>query len=161
TLSESLKELHTVAFSPDGKRVAAGGVDNRIRVWQISQEATEGTNRILHAQFAHEGAILRLAYSDDGKTILSSADDRTGKIWDAQKMTEKLSLPPQSDWPAALAFALDGKAVVVGRLDGTMTYYDSHSGKDLPPPRPELIAIEPRGIERGQSVKVKLTGKNL
>src|SRR5439155_1287721 len=74
TFSESLKELNAVAFSPDGKRVAAGGGDNRIRIWNVSEAATEGSNSIQFAQFAHEGAILRLAWSSDGKTIISSAD---------------------------------------------------------------------------------------
>src|SRR5947209_19979058 len=69
TLSQPLKEQYAVAFSPDGKRLMAGGVDNRIRVWQISETAAETTNPILESRFAHEGAILHLAFSSDGKTI--------------------------------------------------------------------------------------------
>src|SRR5213078_3945927 len=161
TFSESLKDLNAVAFSPDGKRVAAGGVDNRIRIWNVSDAATEGSNSIQFAQFAHEGAILRLAWSADGKTILSSADDKTVKVWDTANMNPKLVLPSQADWPTGLALVNEDKATAVGRLDGTINYYDIATGKIVPPPKPELATLEPRGIQRGQTIKVKITGKNL
>src|SRR5205823_2995534 len=161
TFSESLKELNAVAFSPDGKRVAAGGGDNRIRIWNISDAATEGSNSIQFAQFAHEGAILRLAWSRDSKTIISSADDKTVKVWDATNMNPKLVLPSQADWPTGLALVSDDKAAAVGRLDGAINYYDIATGKAIPPPKPELASLEPRGMQRGQTLKVKITGKNL
>ncbi|HEV8608360.1 MAG TPA: c-type cytochrome domain-containing protein [Tepidisphaeraceae bacterium] len=161
TFSESLKDLNAVAFSSDGKRVAAGGVDNRIRIWNISAAATEGTNSIQFAQFAHEGAILRLAWSADGKTIISSADNKTVKVWNSETMTPRLALPNQADWPTALALVSDDKAAAVGRLDGAINYYDIATGKIIPPPKPEITALEPRGMQRGQTIKLKITGKNL
>src|SRR5258705_802075 len=161
TFSESLKDLNAVAFSPDGKRVAAGGVDNRIRIWNVSDAATEGSNSIQFAQFAHEGAILRLAWSADGKTIISSADDKSVKVWDATNMNPKLVLPAQADWPTALALVNEDKAAAVGRLDGTINYYDIGTGKIVPPPKPELASLEPRGLQRGQTIKLKVIGKNL
>jgi mono/diheme cytochrome c family protein len=161
TFSESLKELNAVAFSPDGKRVAAGGADNRIRIWNISDAAAEGSNSIQFAQFAHEGAILRLAWSVDGKTIISSADDKSVKVWDTANMNPKLVLPSQAEWPTALALVNEDKAAAVGRLDGAINYYDIGTGKIVPPPKPELAALEPRGMQRGQTVKVKILGKNL
>jgi len=163
TLSQPLKEQYAVAFGLDGKRLVAGGVDNRIRVWQISESAAETTNPILEARFAHEGAILNLAFSSDGKTLLSSAEDRTVKLWDATgtELKEKLLLDKQPDWAPALAFALDNKAVVVGRLDGTIEFYDAGNGKVMPAPKPELSRAEPRGIQRGKETRVKLIGKNL
>ncbi|HEV8542058.1 MAG TPA: c-type cytochrome domain-containing protein, partial [Verrucomicrobiae bacterium] len=160
TLSQPLKELFTVAFSPDGKQLVAGGVDNRIRLWSISEKATETSNPLLLARFGHEGAILKLAFSPDGKTLASSADDRTVKLWNANDLSEKLVLPEQPDWPAALAFLSD-KGLAVGRLDGTHEVYDTSSGKPAPLPKPQLARIEPRGIERGVETKIKLTGKNL
>jgi WD40 repeat protein len=161
TLGDSTKALHAVAFSPDGQSVAAGGVDNRIRVWTVSADAKEGTNPLRSSSFAHEGAILKLAYSADGKTILSSADDRTVKLWNAADMLPKLVLETQSDWPTGLAFALDGKAVVVGRLDGTFQIYDAMSGKVAAAPKPELNTLEPRGLQRGTTALLKVGGKNL
>src|SRR5439155_1225361 len=141
----------------------AGGFDNRIRVWQISENAAETTNPILESRFAHEGAILHLAFSSDGKTIGSSADDRTVKLWDAtgSELREKLLLDRQPDWAPALTFALDNKVVVVGRLDGTIEFYDAANGKVMPAPKPELSGVEPRGIQRGQTVRIKLLGSKL
>jgi WD40 repeat protein len=129
TLTQSLKDVYTVAFNADGKKLFAGGVDSRIRVWEISETAVEGSNPGLEAKFAHEGAILRLVMSSDGKLLLSSADDRTVKLWDAIELKEKLLLEPQSDWGTGLSFASNGTTIVVGRLDGSIGFYNAADGK--------------------------------
>ena len=161
TLSQSLKELYTVAFSPDGKRLVAGGVDNRIRVWEISETAAETTNPLLEARFAHEGAILHIVYAEDGKTLLTSSDDRTVKLWNAPEIKERLLLERQPDWPPALALTLGNRVAVVGRLDGTMQFYDTSSGKVVPPPKPELTRAVPQAVQRGLDTRIKLEGSNL
>jgi DNA-binding beta-propeller fold protein YncE/mono/diheme cytochrome c family protein len=161
TRSEPTKEQQTLVFSPDGGKLYAAGADNRVRVWKISPTAIEGSNSLLLSQFAAEGTVLRLAVSQDGKTLATAADDKTVKLWDAEKLELKVALEPQSDWPAAVAFALDSKVVSVGRLDGTVGYYDSSTGKAIAPPKPELTNLEPRGVQRGHSVKVKLSGKDV
>lgn len=143
TLNQSLKELYTVAFSPNGLRLAAGGVDNRIRIWSISKNATETTNPLLYSSFAHEGAILKIVYSPDGQTLLSSADDRTVKAWHARDVQEQLVLEKQSDWVPALAFTEDNKKIILGRMDGTIGCYDATTGKSLPAPVQELSQAKP------------------
>ncbi|HZK81144.1 MAG TPA: c-type cytochrome domain-containing protein, partial [Humisphaera sp.] len=105
TRPESQKDLDTVVWSPDGARVAAAGVDNRIRIWKVSPSAIEGTNKIETAKFAHEGTILRIAWSSDGKWILSGADDKTVRVFDTLDFRQKVTYPKQSDWPSALTFA--------------------------------------------------------
>ncbi len=164
TFGQPLKELYGVAFSPDGRRVAAGGVDNRIRVWQISDEGKENTNPLLYSRFAHEGAVVKLAYSADGKTIVSAGEDRTVKIWDAETMTERFELERQSDWAPALAVSPDGRAVAVGRLDGSLAFYDAASGALIPSPppaKPELASLSTRGVQIGATGRIKLFGKHL
>ena len=161
TFGQPLKEQYAVSFSPDGKRVAGGGVDNRIRVWQISDSAKEGTNSLVLTRFAHEGAIVRLAYSRDGKTLVSSAEDRTVRVWNAEQVVERQSLETQPDWPSALALAPDNNTLLVGRLDGSFALYNADSGQVLPPPKPELASLWPRGVERGKPTQVRLSGKHL
>jgi hypothetical protein len=161
TLSQAVKEVYSVVFSSDGTHLFAAGADNRIRVWQISDTAAETTNPILESRFAHDGAILKLTLSRNGQSLLSSASDGTVKLWDTATVAERLLLEPQPDWGSALTFISDDKEVVVGRLDGSLQFYDATSGKVLPPPRPELVRVEPRGLERGTTMKVKLVGSKL
>ncbi len=161
TLSQSLKELYALAWSPDGKRLVTAGVDNRIRVYDISASPSESTDVLVLSKFAHEGPILNLVFSADGKTLLSSAEDGSVKLWDAATVTEKLLFPPQPDLAPALAFVSGDKAVAVGRLDGTLEIYDATSGKPAPPPAPEVLSAEPRGFQRGTTAKIKFIGRNL
>jgi hypothetical protein len=164
TLSDPTKAVHAVAFSPDGLHVAGAGADNRIRIWQVSADAKEGTNPIQISKFGHEGAILRLVFSRDGKTLATTADDRTVKLWNAADVSLRLALEAQPDWPSAAVFALDDKALAVGRLDGSSQVYEVATGKALAatvPPKPELARILPRGIERGRSAEIRIDGKNL
>lgn len=135
TLSQPTKEVYAVAFSPDGKHLVAGGVDNRIRIWQISETAAETTNPLLDSKFAHEGAILNLVFSHDGGLLVSSAEDRTVKLWDGVQIKERFLIEAQPDWVRAMTFVADDQTLAVGRMDGTLGFYDALSGKALPTAR--------------------------
>ena len=123
TLSQPTKEQTSVVFSADGKTLFAAGGDNRIRVWAISAAAKEGTNKILTSRFAHEGGLLNLALSADGKLLASTATDKTLKLWNTADLTEKRLLEKQPDWSSALAFT-DKAQLIAGRVDGTWSVYE-------------------------------------
>jgi hypothetical protein len=120
TLNESTAELYCVAFSPDGRHVAAGGVDKTLRIWSV--DATSGT--LYRSAFAHDGAILRIIYSKDGRSIFTCGEDNLVKRWDSDTLTERTVFPKQPDWPMSLALRPDGKALAVGRYDGTIGFYE-------------------------------------
>ncbi len=121
TFSQPLKDQYTVAFLPDGRHVIAGGVDSRIRVWKLSESAKEGTNEIVESLFAHDGPILRLAVSRDGRWIVSSSEDRTIKVWDAARYEQAARFSEQADWTTALAISPDNRTLVAGRIDGGLS----------------------------------------
>ena len=138
TFFQPAKEQTTLAFSPNGQFIVAGGVDCRVRVWQISETGREGTNPILYARFAHEGPILKVVFSADGKLLASSSEDRRVKIWETKTFTQVAVLDRQSDWPSALAFSTDNRQLIVGRMNGEHQVYPvdpswADSANDLRP----------------------------
>jgi WD40 repeat protein len=121
TLSEPQDGINSVVLDPTGTMVAAAGLDKTIRVWTLGEK--EG--KLKASAIAHEDAILRLAWSPDGKTLLSSSADRTVKLLRAADLTEIEALPPQPDWVYGLGFSPDGKTFAAGRFDGSLAIYDN------------------------------------
>ena len=126
TISDALDAIYALAVHPSGSKLAAAGADRMIRTWSWKGDAgsTAGpTAALLTSVFAHGEAVLGLAYSPDGTTIVSAGADRTIKIWDESTLSEKRLLEPQPDWVLGLALSRDGRWLAAGRYDGTVGVY--------------------------------------
>ena len=103
-------------------------MDRTIRVWSLGEKS--GT--LLNSLIAHEDAILQLAWSPDGKYLVSSAADKEVKVFQADDLTLVKTLR-QPDWALSLGFAPDGKSFAVGRFDGSYEIYrGGESGAEAP-----------------------------
>src|SRR5262249_57724229 len=81
--------IGSVAFSPDGTRIASGGelgTRTELRVWDAE------TGQLKLSLKGHAGGVLSVAFSPDGRRIASGSLDQTVKVWDAQTGQEKLTL---------------------------------------------------------------------
>jgi hypothetical protein len=74
--------VNSVVFSPNGKRLASGGVDETIKVWDVA------TCRALVTFWGHTGSVWSVAYSPDGRTVASGSADKTIKLWDVPAAQE-------------------------------------------------------------------------
>ena len=105
------RDVASVAFSSDGKRIMSGSEDKTICIWDAE------TGLQVHSPLkGHSDQVLSVAFSPDGKRIVSGSSNQTICIWDAENIsTVKLSTNPSH----ALCSALD----FFGEVSGPGLYY--------------------------------------
>ena len=121
-------------FSPDGKTLAIATGDFREarspRVVLYDYDAGSVKERIKLAA-AQSGPAWSLAFSPDGKALVSSGFDRMLKLWDPSSGRELASLPMADGWVRGLAFTPDGKTLAAGVADGSVAVWEVASGREV------------------------------
>jgi WD40 repeat protein len=105
--------IWSVAFSPDGKRLAAAFA-NRIQIEDVISGARQ---RVLRG---HAERVYALAFSPDGRRLASGSKDGTVRLWDAETGRELLNLVGHEDWVSSVAFGPQGRLLASGCRDGTV-----------------------------------------
>jgi hypothetical protein len=119
TLNQPQGEQRSVFFSADGAFVLSAGADKRIHLWKLVSRDAPALNPLVHSRFAHESGIAALAVSSDGKTVFSSADDRTLKAWSLPDLQQMHAFDLQSDVTPVLAAQPKSSSLFLGRMDGS------------------------------------------
>ena len=103
--------LKTVVWSPDGRRIAIGGVIPEI----VLVDTESGEVRELRG---HTDAIYTLAFTRDGTHLLSASDDSTARVWNVANRTAVV-LRGHDDDVFRARFSPDERCVVTSSLDGS------------------------------------------
>src|SRR5262245_62401378 len=71
----------SVAYSPDGKTLASGGLDGTIKLWNVATSKEQATLSE-HKYSGHRYWVYCVAFCPDGKALASGSERRTIKLWD-------------------------------------------------------------------------------
>jgi WD40 repeat protein/serine/threonine protein kinase len=116
----------SVAFSPNGQRLAAGSWLEGSKLW----DPTTGEGPLM--TFAgHRQPISALAFSPDGRRLASASLDRTVKVWDTT--TGQPVLPPLQHPGLVLhaAYSPDGRRLASAGEDKAVHIWDADTGREV------------------------------
>jgi WD40 repeat protein len=107
--------VHTVVFSPDGQRIATGGLDGVVKLWQRN-------GQLLRSLTGHRDRIWSLAFSPDGSLMASSSADGTIKLWQPYGTLVR-TLKGHSWGVWQVRFSPDGQHIASAGLDGKINLW--------------------------------------
>ena len=117
-------KIRKIAFSPDGRMLAAIGDDAAVRLYDMNPTGPAASARTLAG---HTKPLKDLAFSPDGHWLATASEDGTVRLWDLsvpdQLVAQRtLSQPNQVVW--TLAFSPDGRWLATGGEPGGVRLWD-------------------------------------
>ncbi|GET38408.1 AAA-like domain-containing protein [Microseira wollei] len=120
-LSKPASGLYGIAFSPDGKKIAATGIDNTVNLW-----TREG--KLLKMFKGNQASVSGVVFSRDGQLIASGSSDRTLKLWRLdgtlihtfkghQAIINNIDISPNEQFLASVS---EDGTIKLWRRDGTL-----------------------------------------
>lgn len=104
----------SVAFSPDGTRLAVGLDDGTVVLWDVT------SNRLIYELDGHEQQVRGLDFSPSGELLASGSFDDTAILWNVKTGQPVETLSGHSNSVTSVEFSPDGTLLATGSSDGTV-----------------------------------------
>jgi WD40 repeat protein len=122
---ELLRIRQGVAFSPDGRWLAQGGTEGKLRAWDAA------TGEQVLEETAHLNIVRQVAFSPDGRRLASTGGEGDVRVWDLESKKSVLRLRGHRSAVHSVAFSPDGRRLVSGSRDTTVRVWDVETGENV------------------------------
>jgi WD40 repeat protein len=114
--------LTSLAFSPDGSRLATASTSGMATVWDPA------TGTALFNLEGHTGIVWDISFSPDGREIATASLDGTAIVWNVDAAAgpsgqEKMTLTGHNGPLTRVAYSPDGQHLATASMDGTVRVY--------------------------------------
>ena len=120
-INPSYRNFTSIAYSPDGSRIAAGSEDAAVTIWNLRKGKLETSLK------GHSRRVNMVAYSPDGSRIASAADDI--RIWNSKTYHLEVLLKGYLGSVNSFAFSPDGTYIASAHTDMKIRIWDSTTGE--------------------------------
>lgn len=148
--------VYAVAWSPQGTWIGSAGRDRNVHVWradknleidygkirdqldrergQSADTVTKGRALFHQPNFllaGHSAEVHSLSFSDDGRYLLSGANDNTIRRWDLEKNEEAMVFRGHGGWIRGCVLGGEPRFAASGSLDGFIKLWDGEEYEEV------------------------------
>jgi eukaryotic-like serine/threonine-protein kinase len=130
------KTISALAWSPDGARLACGGGEYKIDIFDVRLWKQQITYK------GHNSAVYALAWSPDGRQIISTGADDAMHLWDTMNGKNVATYFKHSGIVSGVAWSPNGQRIVSVSYDKTAQVWNAITGTSLATYRNHLERIQ-------------------
>ncbi|KAM9734309.1 autophagy-related protein 16-1 isoform 3-T3 [Menidia menidia] len=116
-------EVNAVRFSPASRLLATGGMDRRVKLWEVVAGRCEPKGALTGSN----AGITSIEFDSAGSYLLAASNDFASRIWTVEDYRLRHTLTGHSGKVLAARFLLDNARIVSGSYDRTLKLWDLRS----------------------------------
>ncbi|XP_019595323.1 autophagy-related protein 16-1 isoform X2 [Rhinolophus sinicus] len=116
-------EVNAVQFSPGSRLLATGGMDRRVKLWEVFADKCEFKG----ALSGSNAGITSIEFDSAGSYLLAASNDFASRIWTVDDYRLRHTLTGHSGKVLSAKFLLDNARIVSGSHDRTLKLWDLRS----------------------------------